>query len=97
MSWGFKVSRRVLTKNKKSGSKEAKSELIKAIAEAAWTVLSGEVQLTPTLKRCLFKDDAVIRQLASKQRSAVQKRKVISSQRGSNVIAFLFNLLKSIF
>ena len=84
-------------KTRKVVLKQANNELIKAIAEAAWTVLSGEVHLTPTQKRRLIKDEAVLRQLATKQRSAVQKRKVISSQRGSNVIGFLFNLLKSIF
>lgn len=76
--------------------KNVNAELLKAIAEAAWTVLSGEVKLTAAQRRRLIKDESILRQLATKQRSASQKRKVLASQRGGNVIGFLFNLLKNI-
>jgi hypothetical protein len=77
--------------------KNANTELLRAIAEAAWTVLSGEVKLTPGQRKRLVKDESVLRQLATKQRSLTDKRKVLSTQRGGNVIGFLFNLLKNIF
>ncbi len=84
-------------KTRKLILKNANGELLKAIAEAAWTVLNGDVKLTPAQKRRLIKDESVLRQLATKQRSVAEKRKVLASQRGGNVIGFLFNLLKNIF
>jgi len=84
-------------KTRKLLLKNANGELLKAIAEAAWTVLSGEVKLTPAQRRRLVKDESILRQLATKQRSVADKRKVLTSQRGGNVIGFLFNLLKNIF
>jgi len=84
-------------KTRKLLLKNANTELLKAIAEAAWTVLSGEVKLTPTQRRRLVKDESILRQLATKQRTVSQKRKVLSSQRGGNIVGFLFNLLKNIF
>ena len=84
-------------KTRKLILKNANGELLKAIAEAAWTVLNGDVKLTPAQKRRLIKDESVLRQLATKQRTVAEKRKVLASQRGGNVIGFLFNLLKNIF
>lgn len=84
-------------KTRKLLLKNVNSELLKAIAEAAWTVLSGEVKLTPAQRRRLLKDESILRQLATKQRTVAEKRKVLTSQRGGNVIGFLFNLLKTIF
>ena len=84
-------------KTRKLLLKNANGELLKAIAEAAWTVLSGKVKLTPMQRRRLIKDESILRQLATKQRTVADKRKVLKSQRGGNVIGFLFNLLKNIF
>ena len=84
-------------KNRKLLLKNANTELLRAIVEAAWTVLSGEVKLTPAQRRRLIKDESVLRQLATRQRNLTEKRKVLTSQRGGNVIGFLFNLLKNIF
>lgn len=84
-------------KTRKLILKNANGELLKAIAEAAWTVLNGEVKLTPVQRRRLIKDESILKQLATKQRTVADKRKVLTSQRGGNVIGFLFNLLKSIF
>ena len=84
-------------KTRKVILKNANNELVKAIAEAAWTVLSGEVKLTPTQRKRLIKDESVLSLLATKQRSVGQKRKVLATQKGGNVIGFLFNLLKNIF
>ena len=61
------------------------------------TVLSGEVKLTPAQRRRLVKDESILRQLATKQRNLTDKRKVLASQRGGNVIGSLFNVLKNIF
>jgi hypothetical protein len=84
-------------KTRKLLLKNANTDLLKAIAEAAWTVLSGEVKLTPAQRRRLVKDESILKQLATKQRTVAEKRKVVASQRGGNVIGFLFNLLKNIF
>ena len=84
-------------KTRKLLLKHSNGELLKAIAEAAWTVLSGEVKLTPAQRRRFLKDESILRQLATKQRTVAQKRKVLTSQRGGNVIGFLFDLLKNIF
>ena len=71
--------------------------MLKASAEASWTVLSGEVNLTPSQRRRLIKDELILRTIATKQRSLGQKRKVLVSQRGGNVIGFQFNILKKLF
>ena len=84
-------------KTRKLLLKNANTDLLRAIAEAAWTVLSGKIKLTPAQRRRLVKDESVLRQLATKQRNLTDKRKVLASQRGGNVIGFLFNLLKNIF
>lgn len=84
-------------KTRKLILKGANSDLIKAIAEAAWTVLSGEVKLTPAQRKRLVKDESILRNLATKQRNLSEKRKVLVSQRGGNVIGFLFNILKQLF
>lgn len=84
-------------KTRKLLLKNANTELLRAIAEAAWTVLSGEVKLTPAQRQRLVKDESILRQLATKQRSISEKRKVLSTQRGGNILGFLINILKKIF
>ena len=84
-------------KKRKLLLKNANTDLLRAITKATWTVLSGEVKLTPAQRRRVVKDESILRQLATKQRNLTDKRKVLASQRGSNVIGFLFNLLKNIF
>ena len=84
-------------KTRKLLLKNANTDLLRAIAEAAWTLLSGEVKLTPAQRRRLVKDESILRQLVTKQQNLTDKRKVLASQRGGNVIGFLFNLLKNIF
>ena len=45
-------------------------------------MLSREVKQTPAQRRRLFKDESVLRQLATKQRNLTEKRKLLASQRG---------------
>ena len=47
-------------KTRKLLLKGANSDLIKDIAEAAWTVLSGEVKLTPAQRKRLVKDKSIL-------------------------------------
>ena len=83
-------TRRLLLKN-------ADAQLIKSLAEAAYAVLDGRVKLSPNQRLKFKRDQSILRQLASKQRTISQKRKVASSQRGGNIIGFLLNALKNLF
>tara|TARA_B100000586_G_scaffold247745_1_gene204628 strand:- start:399 stop:713 length:315 start_codon:yes stop_codon:yes gene_type:complete len=77
--------------------RNADNQLVQAIAEAVWTILEGRVPLSPSQKTRLRKDETILRQIATKQRTPAQKRKVLGSQRGGAVLGFLFNLLKNLF
>ena len=60
-------------KTRKLILKGANSDLIKSIAEAAWTVLSSEVKLTPAQRKRRVKDESILRNLAPKQRNLSEK------------------------
>ena len=77
--------------------KNCDKQLIEAIADAVWTVLEGRVQLTPAQKHRLRKDQPTLRNIAAKNRTVDQKRRTLITQKGGNIIGFLFNALKSLF
>ncbi len=82
---------------RKAVFKACDNKLIEAIADAVWTVLEGKVPLTPSQRQHIIQEQPILRQIAAKNRTLKQKRKVLTSQRGGNIISFLFNALKSIF
>ena len=45
----------------------------------------------------LRKDQPTLRNIAAKNRTAAQKRKTLITQKGGNIISFLFNALKTLF
>jgi len=77
--------------------KNGDGQLIKSLAEAAYAVLDGRVKLSAIQRSRFKKDQSILRLLASKQRTLAQKRKVVGSQRGGNIIGFLLNAIKNLF
>lgn len=82
---------------RKAVFKNCNNELIEAIADAVWTVLDGRIQLTPAQIQRVRKDQPTLRNIAAKNRTAAQKRKTLITQKGGNIISFLFNALKTLF
>ena len=66
-------------------------------ADKLSAVLEGKVPLSPSQRQRILQEQPILRQIAAKNRTVKQKRKVLTSQRGGNIISFLFNVLKSIF
>ena len=85
---------------RKNVLKNASPSLIKAIKDIVLTILSGRVRLTQKQKAYIRKNRNTLSHIATKQKpykTLTEKRKVLSSQRGGNIIAFLLNAIKSLF
>ncbi len=60
--------------------KSAKSDLINALGDVALTTIKGGLSPSPKQRQILRGRMKMLKELASKQRSFAQKRKIISSQ-----------------
>ena len=77
--------------------KHCDDKLIQAISDAVYTTLARKIPLSPQQVNRLKKDQTILRQIAAKNRTSKQKRRALATQKGGNIIGFLFNALKSLF
>lgn len=77
--------------------KHADGDLLQAISDAAYSVLDNRVPLTAAQRKTFRQYETILHQLATKQRTPTQKRKVLGTQRGASLIGILFNALKNLF
>ena len=86
-------------KSRKSLLKTISNDLIKGIAEAAWTILEGKLsrQFTGKQLNRMRKNKRILKHLASKKRTSGQKRKLLTTQKGGNFIGWLLKAIQNIF
>ncbi len=77
--------------------KQAPSDIIKAISDISNTLLHGNLPLTVSQRKRLRKDIKLLKQLALKKNSLLKKRKIISSQKGGNILGVIWNVIKNLF
>jgi len=82
---------------RKAVFKNCDKDLINAISEAVYSVLDRRVPIQPKQLARLKKDQPILRQIATKRKTVAQKRRLLSSQRGGNIISFLINAIKQLF
>lgn len=72
------------------------SELIKALSDAALTIIKGKVQLTSHQKKEIKSILKVLQTLATKSVPIKKKKRLLVNQRGGAVLGLLWNVLKNI-
>ncbi len=85
------------SKDRKYVIKSAKSDLINAIGDVALTTIKGGLSPSSKQRKILRGRMRTLKELASKQRSITQKKKILSSQQGGAILPILLGLLKNIF
>ena len=77
--------------------KKAPTDIIKAIADISNTVLYGSLPISPNLRVQLRKNLKILNELAVKRNSFAKKRKIITSQKGGNILGVIWNVIKNLF
>ena len=77
--------------------KKAPSDIVKAISDISNTILYGNLPLTTNQRQRLRKSINLLKQLALKRNSLAKKRKIISSQKGGNILGVIWNVIKNLF
>ena len=85
------------SKDRKYIIKSAKSDLINAIGDVALTTIKGGLSPAPQQRKILRHRMKTLKELATKQRTIAQKKKILSSQQGGAILPILLGLLKDIF
>ena len=85
------------SKDRKHIIKSANTDLINTIGDVALTTIKGGFSPSSKQKKLLLSGMRTLKELATKQRTVSQKKKILSSQRGGAILPILLGLLKDIF
>ena len=77
--------------------KKAPSDIVRAISDISNTILYGDLPLATNQRQRLRKSINLLKQLALKRNSLAKKRKIISSQKGGNILGVIWNVIKNLF
>ena len=75
----------------------AHGDFIRAIVDAIWTTLEGNLPLKPDQLSSVRKNKETLKRIASKNRTIEQRRKLLCKQRGGNAAIDLLNIVKEHF
>ena len=77
--------------------RQAPREFIRAIVDATWTALSGKLNLSPRELDEVRSVQPALRRIASRGQTLDERRRVLSTQRGTEAVRKLFSVLQKHF
>ena len=76
---------------------EAPQEFIRAIVDATWSTLSGKLDLSPSELAEIRSVQPTLRRIASRGQTFDERRRVLSSRRGTKAVQKLFSVIQTHF
>ena len=77
--------------------KQAPQEFIRAIVDATWSTLSGKLDLSPSQIDEIRSVQPTLRRIASRGQTFDERRRALSSRRGTKAVQKLFSVIQTQF